>query len=458
MNWLHLMLSLVVAATPPPGPAESPSTPAFSTEVEPFISSRGPVIVLENVRIIDGTGAPPRERQTIVIADGRIAAVGPMGQVRMPATAERRQLAGRTVMPGLVMLHEHMMYFSGRRVWHSQPVSYPRLYLAAGVTTARTAGGDFPYIDLNLASRIRTGRIAGPRLFVTGPNLNGPDDPFIGDVIVRDPGEARREVDYWAARGITSFKIYTGLDPDSAAAVIARAHALGLVVTGHLGRTTCTQAAEFGIDNIEHSFLACLSELGLAIGEDGRLTGAIDPERADRLIALLVRRGVVLTSTPVSLDAPDAEIRALLHPTALANWENGQGRPPAAFLDVEPHIRGLERQFLAAGGRLVIGADAENYGRIAGFANHRALELLVEAGHAPLAVIRMATMDGARFLGIDGDTGSIAVGKAADLIVVAGDPSARIGDVRRVEEVFRAGIGYDPIRLKASVRGVVGWH
>lgn len=269
---------------------------------------------------------------------------------------------------------------------------------------------------------------------------------------------ARSTIDYWAARGVTSFKIYAGLEPDVAAAVIAQARVRGLQVTGHLGRTGCAQAAEAGIHNIEHSFLACLPELGFSLGEDGQLPGALDPGRARALIALLVRRGVVLTSTPFSLDPPDAEVRALLHPTALANWESGRGRPPPAFLGAEPHVRALERQFLAAGGRMVIGSDPENFLRIAGFANQRALELLVDAGHAPLAVIRMATLEGARLLGIDGETGSIAPGKAADLVVVAGDPSARIADIRRVEEVFRAGVGFDPVRLRASVHGLVGWH
>lgn len=189
--WQFALGASLALAGPAVAGAQAPAA-----EVTEFVTTRAPVIAIERVRVIDGTGAPAREDQTVLIVDGRIAAVGPSGQVRIPAGALRRALPGRTVMPGLVMLHEHMMYFSGRRVWHSQPVSYPRLYLAAGVTTARTAGGDFPYVDLNLAERILAGRIAGPRLFVTSPNLNGPSDPFLGDVIVRTPDEGRREVDY----------------------------------------------------------------------------------------------------------------------------------------------------------------------------------------------------------------------------------------------------------------------
>lgn len=455
---LGILCGLIFQASPGATQPPGSSLPGSPEEVAPFISTNVPVLALEGVSLIDGTGAPARRNQTIVIANGRITAIGPNGRVAIPAGAERRRLSGRTVLPGLVMLHEHMMYFSGFRIWHAQPVSYPRLYLAAGVTTVRTAGGDFPNIDLNLARGIADGRMAGPRMFVTSPNLNGFEGHFLGDVIVRDEVEARREVAYWAARGATSFKIYAGLAPEAARGVIAEAHARGLTVTGHLGRTTCREAAEFGLDNIEHGFIACLEELGAAPGEEGRAATPPDPARARELIDLLVRRRVVVTATPISLDPPSAEVRAMLHPSALANYESGAGRPPPFFAELETFSRALERQFVAAGGRLVVGADAENFGRIAGDANHRALELLVDAGHAPLDVLRMASSDGARFLGIDGEVGSIAVGKAADLIVVRGDPSQRIADIRNVEEVFRAGIGYDPSRLRASATGMVGWR
>lgn len=433
---------------------EPPKPPA---EREQFISTRAPVIAFEDVRVIDGTGAPAREGQTVVIVNGRIAAIGPAGTVAIPKGAERRRLTGRTVMPGLVMLHEHMMYFSGMRTWHSQPVSYPRLYLAAGVTTVRTAGSDFPYIDLNLARAVGEGRIAGPRMFVTGPYFNGQEDAFWGDVIVPDEAAGRREAAYWAAHGVNSLKVYSGLSLEAMRGVIAEAKARGVKVTGHLGRTSCRQAAELGIDNIEHSMLNCLGELDAPPAADGSIPSP-DPAKARSLIQYLVKRGVALTSTPAAIEAPDAEQQALLHPTALANIESSRRVIPPFFLAAEARNRALEREFVAAGGRMVIGADAENFGRIAGYANHRALELLVEHGHTPLDVIRMATIEGARFLGIAGETGSLEVGKTADLIIVAGDPSARISDIRRVEEVFQSGIGYDPVKLRDSAKGLVGWQ
>jgi enamidase len=184
------------------------SLPGSKEEVAKFIQLRANSIILDNVRVIDGTGAPPKQNQSIAIAGGRIAAVGNAGTMAAPKETTRLNLEGRTVLPGLVMLHEHMFYFSGFRVWHSQAVSYPRLYLAAGVTTVRTAGTDVPYTDLNLKLAIDEGRIAGSKMFVTGPFLNGYSGHFLGDAIVRTEEDARRAVAYWASVGCTSFKVY----------------------------------------------------------------------------------------------------------------------------------------------------------------------------------------------------------------------------------------------------------
>jgi imidazolonepropionase-like amidohydrolase len=430
--------------------------PGSADEVRSFQASSAPVQALIDVNVIDGTGAPARAHQTVIIKDGRIAAVGPMASTPVPAGAEAHRLSGHSVLPGLVMLHEHMMYFSGFRIWHSQAVSFPRLYLAAGVTTVRTAGGDTPMTDLNLKLAIDESRIAGPRMLVTGPFFNGYDDHFLGDDIVRTKAEGRREVGYWAAHGATSFKLYADLTPEAAKGVIEAAHALRLKVTGHLGRISCRQAAELGIGNIEHSFSACLAELGSSLDDAPKPP---DAQKARALIALLVKQGVVLTSTPASGASPplSAEERAYLHPTALANYDAWLGRPHPEIGAARDYVRGLERQFLAAGGRMVVGSDAQDGGLIAGFADDRALEALAAAGHSPLDVIRMATLDGARFLGIDREVGSVEPGKRADLLVVAGDPSRNIADIEAVALVFKDGVAYDPKKLRDSVRGMVGW-
>jgi imidazolonepropionase-like amidohydrolase len=184
--------------------ATAQNLPGSKEEVARFVRLREKSVVLENVRVIDGTGAPAKETQAVLVTDGRITAVANAREVAAPKDAVILNLEGRTVLPGLVMLHEHMFYFSGFRVWHSQAVSYPRLYLAAGVTTVRTAGTDVPYTDLNLKLAIDEGRMAGPKMFVTGPFFNGYEDHFLGDAIVRTEQDARRAVAYWAGEGATS--------------------------------------------------------------------------------------------------------------------------------------------------------------------------------------------------------------------------------------------------------------
>jgi imidazolonepropionase-like amidohydrolase len=341
----------------------------------------------------------------------------------------RVNLAGRTVMPGLVMLHEHMFYFSGFRVWHSQAVSYPRLYLAAGVTTLRTAGTDVPYTDLNLKLGIDEGRIAGPKMFVTGPFFNGYEGHFLGDAIVRSEAEARRSVAYWAGEGVTSFKVYANISLDALKGVIEEAHARGLQVTGHLESVTCREAAELGIDNIEHSFRSCAKEIGL---RDGEKVSAPDQAKTHSLIQYLVKQHVVLTSTPSAVERKiSQEELDLLHPTARERYLSSLNRVSPTLGIEEKYVRQVEREFVAAGGRMVIGADPQDSGMIAGYADHRALELLVETGWKPLEVIRMATLGGAEFLGVPNDRGSIAVGKAADLIVVNGNPAADMKDIEK---------------------------
>jgi imidazolonepropionase-like amidohydrolase len=432
--------------------------PGSKKEVAQFVRFDSKTIVLEHLRVIDGTGDPPKENQTIVISNGRIASISNTPPASLSLDAKRLDLTGRTVMPGLVMLHEHMFYFSGFRVWHAQPVSYPRLYLAAGVTTLRTAGTDVPYTDLNLKLAIDDGRIAGPKMFVTGPFFNGYEGHFLGDNIVRTEADARRGVAYWASVGATSFKVYANISREALKGVIEEAHAHGLKVTGHLESVSCRDAAALGIDNIEHSFLSCAKEIGMRDDKTPNISPP-DEAKARDLIRFLVQKKVVLTSTPSAVDRPiSREELELLHPTAREQYLKRMKSIPPFLTAAEPYVRKLERDFVTAGGRLVVGADPQDFGMIAGYADHRALELLVEAGWKPLEVIRMATLGGAEFLGVAGDRGSIAVGKSADLMVINGNPAADIKEIEKIELAFKDGVAYDPHLLRESVKGLVGWH
>lgn len=423
-----------------------------------FVVVDAPVIALKNVRVIDGLGSPPREAQTIVIADGKIAAVG--ASVDIPSDAEVIELGGRTVTPGLVMLHEHLNYFSGRAIWHSQPVSYPKLYLAAGVTTIRTAGSEQPEVDLNLKRRIDEGRAVGPKIHLTGPYFNGPEGDFLGDVVIRGAEEGRAAADYWARRGFTSFKLYNAIGLPAARAIIEEARRHNVRVAGHLGSIGCREAANLGIYSIEHAFASCSKDLGVDPMAPDFKADLSDP-KFQALVQHLVSSGVVLVATPSALDRPlsDEELD-MLHPHERERYLRAAVAPPPWWPDPGSGLeqRKLERAFAAAGGRLGVGSDANDFGQIAGYANHRALALMVEAGWQPLEVIRLVTSNGADLLGVGDSVGRIAPGWAADLVVVNGDPATDIKELSKAEIVFKDGIGYDPAKLRLSVQGLVGWH
>jgi imidazolonepropionase-like amidohydrolase len=415
--------------------------------------------VLANVRIIDGTGAPARANQTLVIENGTIKDLGEASRISIPSGARVLDLPGRTVMPGLVMLHEHLTYSGGDELFRIQPFSAPRLFLAFGVTTIRTAGIAEPYAELNLKRRIDAGLVPGPEMFVTGPWFNEPEEGpglarFLGMKYVRDVDDARRAVRYWAAEGVTSIKVYRRTTPRIMKAIIEEAHSLRLQVMGHLGATTCREAAALGMDFIEHGF-SCPTDLRQPNGE---ITNDPESSQARELIQALVARGVTVDSTPVS-EGPltEAELE-VLHPGARERYVPRRGAE-RVLDDPAQGKPSLYVAFVRAGGRLVVGSDPGGNNRIPGFSNHKSLRLLYElGGFSALEAIRIATLNGATALGIQNRTGAIAIGKEADLIVVRGDPSVTIRDSSNVEMVFSNGTMFEPGALLAEVKGKFGWQ
>src|SRR5438477_2256462 len=200
---------------------------AVDAALQPFVQVDAPALALEHLRVIDGTGAPPREDQTLFIAAGKLVASAPAG-------AQRLDLTGRTVFPGLVGMHDHLFYPMGGGIFGEMARSFPRLYLAAGVTTIRTAGSLEPYADLEVKKQIDAGKEAGPKIFLTAPYLEGAASPFTQLAHLRGPDDARATVDYWADRGVTSFKGYNYLTRAELGAAIEQAHKRGLKLTAHL--------------------------------------------------------------------------------------------------------------------------------------------------------------------------------------------------------------------------------
>ena len=475
--------SLIVAACVASAPAIRAQTPAT---LKPYIKEDSSVLVLDHVRIIDGTGAPPAEDQRIEIQSGKITRVQSAKlKNAYPPHAKRLDLSGRTVIPGLVGMHEHLFYTSPERradgllLFGEMADSAPRLYLAGGVTTARTAGSMEPYTDLALKKLIDAGAQPGPKLRITGP--------YIGDLLGRapqlhaltGPEDAGRTVDYWAAEGVTSFKAYMGIKPDELKVAIEHAHARGLKITGHLCAVGFREAAALGIDNLEH---------GIVVDTEfypGKQPGVcpfaeafthfvrnveIESSQVQEMIGDLVARHVAITSTLAVLEitvsnrppmAKEARAAKVLAPQAWSTYLKGrsslaEANDSADAIAFKKEMQ-FERAFVQAGGLLLAGCDPTSFGGVVpGYGDQRGLELLVEAGFSPVEAIHIATQNGAIYLEETATIGSVAAGKAADLVVLAGNPAANIEDVEKVETVFKDGIGYDPVKLTESVQGLMG--
>src|SRR5262249_28997103 len=243
-----LMLVLFSAGSFAQGPA---------AERQQFVRVEAPVVVLNHVRIIDGTGAEPREDQTIVIADGKIQSVSASAPSKLPANAQTLDLRGYTALPGLVGMHNHMFFPQGGSppIYSDMGVSFPRLYLALGVTTIRTTGSVAPFTDLEVKRLVDSGRRMGPKMHVTAPYLEGKGSftPVMHELT--GPDDARRMVNFWADEGATSFKAYMNITRDELRAAVEEAHKRGLKVTGHLCSIGFREAAEIGIDDLEHGLL-----------------------------------------------------------------------------------------------------------------------------------------------------------------------------------------------------------
>jgi len=466
-------------------PQPSPATPNF-------IRERGPLTAIEHVLVIDGTGAAPRANQTILIDDGRIAAIGPDGSIALPDGVSRVDGSGRTAIPGLVGMHEHMYRSSsgdGPFTVIQAPVTFPQLYLASGVTTARTAGSVDPHGDLGIRRDIEAGRLIGPDLDLTAPYLEG-TPPAISQLYpLRGPAEARAAVRHWASLGFNSIKAYMNISPVELSAAIREARRHDMRVTGHLCSIGFEEAARLGIDNLEHGPFAApdggldpqraAGRCGHAGAEAALGAGAVvrhiiqnvapDSPEVQRMIRALVERRVAITSTLAVLeggDRPDLEatphLRELFPPDIWARqMRRHQAMRPAAafFATMLRKEMAFERAFAAAGGLLIAGADPTGDGHvIAGLGDQRNIELLHEAGFSVPEAIRIATLNGAIFLGRADRVGSLEAGKRADIVLLDGDLARDIRAITRPLIVFKNGIGYDSQAIYASLRGQVGLH
>ena len=456
--------------------------PTLSPLTLSFVSHAQPLLAITHVRVIDGSGTPAQENQTVLLRDGLIAAVGKL--VKVPKDATVIDGSGQTLIPGLVGMHDHMFYpapkvnpLAKEAIYPEQASSFPKLYLAGGVTTIRTTGSTEPYTDLELKKAIDAGKIPGPKMHTTGPYLEGKGSftPQLHELV--DAADATATVNYWIGEGATSFKAYMHITRAELSAAIIAAHARHIKVTGHLCSIGFHEATDLGIDNLEHGLFVdteftagkrpdVCPDTKAAVAN--LATMSVDDPRIQQLITYLVSKHVAITSTlpifetfvpgraPVDqrvLDAmlPQTRVEYLANRERIAKTANS---PWTRMFKLE---QDFEHAFVQQGGTLLAGLDPTGYGGvIAGYGDQREIELLVEAGFTPPQAIRIATLNGARFMGEDKSIGSIEAGKAADLVLIRGNPATNIKDIENVVLVFKDGVGYDPAKLVKAANGTVG--
>jgi len=449
------------------------AAPAYAQDLDEFVAVPGPAVALTHARVIDGTGAPPRLDQTILIEGERITGVGPSGEVSVPAGATVVDLTGHTVIPGLVGLHNHSYYTGGNGRAAQLSFSGSRLYLASGVTTIRTTGARAPYEELNLKREIDAGRVIGPTMFATGPYLTG-EQGSRTMTLLNGPEEARRVVRYWAEEGVDWFKAYTWISRAELGAAIEEAHANGVKVTAHLCSVGYREAVALGIDNLEHGLFANSEYAPDKVPDECpggfRNTYAdldVHGPEVQATFRDMIDNGVAMTSTLVVYeisvsgrppidervyDVLAPEIAEEVREIAIARRAGRGAIDPAMFAKAMEY----ERAFVEAGGLLAAGVDPTGYGAAPpGLGDQRNYELLLEAGFSAPEVVRIMTANGAKVLGIGDDVGTIESGKLADLVVIEGDLEAA-GNLHGTKIVFRHGTGWDSAKLVDSVRGVVG--
>jgi imidazolonepropionase-like amidohydrolase len=426
------------------------SAQTLSPQVRGFVTVDAPVVALTHVRVIDGTGGAAREDQTVVISKGKIESISDAASANVSKDAQVLDLHGYSVIPGLVGMHDHMFYPMGNGIFGEMAFSFPRLYLAGGVTTIRTTGALEPYTDLELKKQIDKGETPGPKIHVTGPYLEGAGSWALQMHQLTGPDDATKTVNFWLDQGVDNFKAYMFITPAELSAAVAAAHKRGAKVTGHLCSIGFREAAAIGIDDLEHGLFVDTEFLptkklgecpNSPEGPDLMAKLDVNAGPLHEMILDLVQHHVAVTSTlPVfEMSVPgrptiQQRVLDVLAPDARSAVLNNKVRAGDASLirqryhsDVSPWPAAFKKElefehaFAQAGGLLLAGLDPTGMGGvIAGFGDQREVELLVEAGFTPLEAIHIATANGAQFLGELDRIGTIAAGKQADLVVIKG--------------------------------------
>jgi len=443
-------------------------------QVQEYVTVNTGAFAITNVTLIDGTGAPARANQTVLVENGLITATGTSGSVELSEDTEVIDGSGHTLIPGMMGLHDHLYYTAAGGRGATLTYSAPRLYLGAGVTTVRTTGSRAAYSELNMKAEIDADRLPGPRIHITAPYITG-GQGMSSMTLIDSPEEARRFVAYWAEEGATWLKAYTNIGYEEFRAAIDEAHKQGMKVTGHICSISFTEAVELGIDNIEHGLFTNSdytpekeqSQCPQQMMQNAVRVDIEGPE-VEHTFRLMIDNDVPMTSTlavyelfvpnrptkdPRALEAMAPEVRV----DYLKAREQIDSSNNGISVEALHHAMAYERKFVEMGGLLAAGVDPTgNGGALPGYGDQRNFELLSEAGFSPEIVVQIMTLNGARILDVDTELGSVETGKIADMVLIRGDLTSDPSIINHVVTVFKDGVGYDSAKMLADVKGRVG--
>ena len=374
---------------------------------------------LTGIRLIDGVGGAPVDDAVLLVRDGRIAGVGRRDAVALPHAVRTIDARGTTVIPGLWDMHAH-----------ASQIEWGPAYRAAGVTTIRDMGGEERFL-LALRGTLASPASAGPRVLLAGL-VDGDDSAAFGALTAATPAEGRAVVERYHAAGFVQVKLYSMLRPDVVQAIVARAHAMGMTVTGHVPRSLgIVGAIEAGMDQVAHMPVSgdtSAAEVRDVIARLARHHVVVDPTLPWNELLGRARTTDIATFEPGFAHAPPA--LAASYRTASSNAS------PAEVSDGQRRQLALIRAMHHAGVPLVAGTD----GALPGYSLLRSIELFVEAGLTPMAAIQGATIVPARAMGEGRERGTLEVGKRADFVVLDGNPLDDIVNIRRTRWVARDGV------------------
>lgn len=417
-------------------------------------------LAIVGATVIDVTGKSNVPDSVVIIEGDKIKAVGSRARLKIPRGAEVIDARGKFLIPGLIDTHTHSSY-DGKDSWLSAR------FLSTGITTVLDTGSLPPVYDLK--RRIAIGELQGPRMLVCGPMITGEPVAFPMSETVKSPDEARRAVDARVAAGADFVKTHAQLAPDDLRAAIDEAHKKGLRTISHTGKTNALEAVLAGTNILTH--LVGVADAAVPDPEKIRsahtsafLAGWVasslawpqaDQAKLDGLIHEMVSRHVFYSPT-LSIHHtiafardPDAfRDRAVASgppDLVLKDWEGLAKQPfdTAPFKKAWINMQQFVKRYYDAGGILIVGTDTAAVYQAPGLSAHEEMRLMAELGIPVIDALRAGTINAARALGIDRETGSIEAGKLADIVIIDGDPLADINNTRRIARVIKAGAVYE---------------